>query len=109
MLGGQFPDWEYSQPTVSKVSGIQEFESRLTLATFLFLNVNFPHRHNADGTFDSICASCFVTVATEDNERDLLDWERNHVCSGLARYSILSRESKLPAAHRGGLTGNPDT
>jgi hypothetical protein len=53
------------------------------VATFLFLNVNFPHRRNEDGTFDSICARCFITVATENKETDLSNWERTHVCSGL--------------------------
>ena len=52
------------------------------VVTFLFLNANFPHRHNSDGTFDSICARCFITVATENNQADLVEWENAHLCLG---------------------------
>ncbi len=34
----------------------------------------FPHRYNADGSFDSICSECFRTVATASTE-DLLEAE----------------------------------
>lgn len=43
----------------------------------------FPHRHNPDGTFDSICSRCLVTVATKRRESDLQDTEGTHVCSDL--------------------------
>lgn len=43
----------------------------------------FPHRRNADGTYDSICTKCFVTVASTNNEADLLKAEEAHICSGL--------------------------
>ena len=52
----------------------------------------FPHRHNPDGTFDSICSRCLVTVATERLESDLQGAEGTHVCSDLD----LSRISYLP-------------
>lgn len=43
----------------------------------------FPHRRNPDGTFDSICTQCFVTVATEGTEAELQSAERSHACQGL--------------------------
>ncbi len=40
----------------------------------------FPHRHNIDGTYDSICTTCFATVATQRVEEDLALPEQIHVC-----------------------------
>lgn len=41
---------------------------------------DFPHRRNWDGTFDSICPSCFVTVTTKNSESELAAAEAAHVC-----------------------------
>jgi hypothetical protein len=41
----------------------------------------FSHRHNPDGSIDSICRSCFVTVATATAEGALAAYERAHVCN----------------------------
>jgi hypothetical protein len=41
---------------------------------------NFPHRLNDDGSYDSICTSCFMTVATARNEAELSHFEWKHVC-----------------------------
>lgn len=40
----------------------------------------FTHRHNPDGTFDSICMSCFQTVGHEKRESDLAAAEAVHKC-----------------------------
>jgi hypothetical protein len=40
----------------------------------------FPHRKNANGTHDSICPRCFATIATEQDQNDLLAQEAGHVC-----------------------------
>jgi len=40
----------------------------------------FPRRQNADGTVDSICPRCFVTVATTKCETELEAQEREHIC-----------------------------
>jgi hypothetical protein len=40
----------------------------------------FPHRHNADGTWDSICKRCFNTVAHCETESELALHEKEHVC-----------------------------
>ena len=43
----------------------------------------FAHRHNADGSWDSICTRCFFTIATERNEKSLSAQERDHDCQAL--------------------------
>lgn len=42
---------------------------------------NFSHRHNSNGTVDSICHQCFITVATEPVEVNLATRERAHACN----------------------------
>jgi hypothetical protein len=43
----------------------------------------FPHRVNRDGTFDSICPNCFVTIATRNVEAELEELEKAHICTEL--------------------------
>jgi hypothetical protein len=38
------------------------------------------YRVNADGTLDSICGYCFLTVATADTENELRRLESAHRC-----------------------------
>jgi len=46
----------------------------------------FPHRKNEDGTIDSICPHCFMTIATSAHETDLSPMEDVHKCKpGLCR------------------------
>ena len=42
--------------------------------------VQFVHRFNEDGTIDSICRDCFVTVATDISTSHLELEERKHKC-----------------------------
>ena len=42
--------------------------------------LQFAHRINDDGTIDSICCDCFVTVGTESSEADLERVEHDHAC-----------------------------
>jgi hypothetical protein len=35
----------------------------------------FPHRHNADDSYDSICRECLLTIATTAREADLREFE----------------------------------
>ena len=42
---------------------------------------NFPHRFNADGSYDSICTLCRLTVATARIEAELSQFEHNHACN----------------------------
>ena len=50
--------------------------------------VQFVHRLNEDGTIDSICSDCFVTVATDVSPSHLELEERKHKCDAslLDRY-----------------------
>jgi hypothetical protein len=40
----------------------------------------FPHRRNEDGSYDSICPTCFATVAQSNAEGGLAQNEAAHVC-----------------------------
>ena len=40
----------------------------------------FPHRRNKDGSFTSICLTCFATVASHMTEEKLNEQDKNHVC-----------------------------
>ena len=46
----------------------------------------FVHRLNDDGTIDSICSDCFITVATAVSESVLEREEREHNCTPLPLY-----------------------
>jgi len=54
----------------------------------------FSHRRNADGTLDSICTDCFVTIASEMSEADLVSKEGTHRCDPLliAHYAFFKKE-----------------
>jgi hypothetical protein len=43
-------------------------------------NPNYPHRHNRDGTHDSICPVCLTTIVSSRTERTLDSHEAIHVC-----------------------------
>ena len=57
----------------------------------------FPHRRNRDGSFDSICLKCLLTIANARNEADLEKHEKYHVCNS----SILSQRA-FDRAHENG-------
>jgi hypothetical protein len=40
----------------------------------------YPHRHNKDGSFDSICPICFATVVFGKAEVELAQYDKKHVC-----------------------------
>jgi hypothetical protein len=40
----------------------------------------YRHRENPNEAFDSICMTCFLTVATEELESNLTLFELNHRC-----------------------------
>jgi hypothetical protein len=40
----------------------------------------FAIRRNPDGTVDSICLNCFVTVATCTDQLELIEFEKEHQC-----------------------------
>lgn len=45
----------------------------------------FAHRVNENGTIDSICVDCFITVATADSVRTLVESEERHQCAHLKK------------------------
>ena len=55
--------------------------------------VQFAHRLNQDGTIDSICRDCFITVATAVSESALEREEQKHNCN----RSLLDWYKKCPA------------
>jgi hypothetical protein len=54
-------------------------------------DLRFPHRSNLDGTFDSICARCYMTVASAGFEGRLRAPEAGHVCN-LGRMLDVTRD-----------------
>jgi hypothetical protein len=56
----------------------------------------FPHRHNADKSYDSICPHCFLTVATTPKEADLRAVESRHVCDPVSKYRVSQGYSDSP-------------
>jgi len=46
----------------------------------------FPHRQNQDGSYDSICTTCLLTVASAWNEKDLACHEATHICDPVRVY-----------------------
>lgn len=60
----------------------------------------FAHRHNSDGTWDSICTKCFLTIATERLENLLLVHEPHHDCALLmkARNTTVGVPERLRGA-----------
>jgi hypothetical protein len=60
------------------------------------LKPSFPHRHNADGSHDSICRTCYATVATVQNQLELARHESAHVCDPLSLYRATKGWSPQP-------------
>jgi hypothetical protein len=57
---------------------------------------NYPHRMNTDGTIDSICPRCYVTIASSTWEAELEVMEADHVCEpGRLSYYEEQRQ-KIP-------------
>jgi hypothetical protein len=40
----------------------------------------YPHRRNRDGSFDSICPTCYATVARSKPEAELAEIDEAHIC-----------------------------
>lgn len=58
----------------------------------------FPHRHNLDGSYDSICTTCLATVATVRREEQLYREESAHVCDPIRLYQV--SQSRVSAGQR---------
>jgi len=44
----------------------------------------YPHRQNKDGSYDSICLTCFLTVSHAKTEAELAKQDMAHVCHATA-------------------------
>jgi hypothetical protein len=65
--------------------------------------IPFAHRRNPDASIDSICTTCFQTIASGDREEELIAHEERHSCDPywhLSRACFDSRQSRsaLPSA-----------
>jgi hypothetical protein len=52
----------------------------------------FARRENADQTIDSICRSCFRTIATSKDPADLIKAQEEHSCDPLIDASVFQEE-----------------
>jgi hypothetical protein len=51
----------------------------------------FPHRRNRDGSFDSICITCFATIASAESDAELAVCDKKHICDP----SVLSDQANF--------------
>jgi hypothetical protein len=56
----------------------------------------FAHRANRDGTFDSICRQCFITIASSVREADLDAPEKNHMCDPAQLWQFQEQPERRP-------------
>ena len=49
----------------------------------------FAHRPNSNGTIDSICMTCFMTIATKPTENELVHDENRHDCKEVAMEKVV--------------------
>jgi len=49
--------------------------------------IAFAHRRNPDASIDSICTTCFQTIASEDSEDKLIADEEHHSCDPYWQFS----------------------
>ena len=59
-------------------------------------STNFAHRHNSDGSYDSICTKCYATAASAGGEEALSSPESAHVCDPMALY--LAEQGSIPVS-----------
>lgn len=57
----------------------------------------FLHRANRDGTTDSVCKYCYVTVCTSTWETELASAERDHTCDP----QVIARWKKMQDGNGG--------
>lgn len=62
--------------------------------------LQFLHRLNEDGTIDSICRDCFLTVATARSGSVLEHEERKHHCDSLLLERYKKRPGTVKILHR---------
>ena len=55
------------------------------LSTNHYGTSHYAHRRNYDGTLDSVCKLCYLTVARAYRETDLSHLEVRHICQPVER------------------------
>jgi hypothetical protein len=58
--------------------------------------MRFVHRKNSEGSFDSICMTCFRTAAHVAKEKMLATAELKHRCDPDGAFSTLRASSRHP-------------
>jgi len=48
----------------------------------------FQHRNNGNGSIDSICTVCFLTIASAKDEEELAGYEETHICAPIRLFAI---------------------
>jgi hypothetical protein len=61
----------------------------------------FAHRFNENGSYDSICTGCLLTLSTAKTEADLAQHERSHVCDPIRLYQLDEPRSEFGAIANG--------
>ena len=54
--------------------------------------VFYPHKRNSDGSIDSICLTCFATIASARTEQELLESDKRHICKPSALSQRFNRQ-----------------
>ena len=65
---------------------------------------SFAHRRNRDASIDSICRTCYRTIASADSEAKLIHFEENHSCDQngeFRRAEVNSQRSTVARASPG--------
>ena len=61
----------------------------------------FHHRRNGNGTHDSICCECYLTVASASGELELAEYERAPACDPVQLYQVSQFVYPQPSSSEG--------
>jgi hypothetical protein len=59
----------------------------------------FPHRRNPNGSFDSICLKCLLTIANARTEAELEKHDKDHVCNPSAVSQRIFNRARAKAGY----------
>ena len=69
--------------------------------------ITCTRRRNGDGTIDSICNRCFLTIARAYNPVDLTELEQRHVCQPSERRRTVRIVYRIYDPGKRRLSGSP--
>ena len=55
----------------------------------------FKHRHNRNGSYDSICCTCYLTVASASGKSELHQWEHVHSCDSIQLFEVTEHSRRV--------------